>query len=152
MDKAFQHAAQVFRQQAPNLTHTQAVQRLYRKGLKTLGSWAVDRQVFLEEAAKMRDEFEANRNVDPASMHAARLLEAAEDRLFDYSHPDRYCTPWMPGGSKFMRNPPVPLSVAFPDGVPPEKDVGTINVDMTPVRPGEEKRSLLVDFGKKNVE
>ena len=28
----------------------------------------------------------------------------------------------------------------------------TINVDFTPVRPGEEKRSVLIDFGKKNME
>ena len=148
-DKTFRVVAAATRQAAPNLTHVQRVQRLYRKGLKLLGSWAVDRNVWLDEAGELRQQFEANRAIDPASKQAASLIEAGEKWMYERSHPDRYCTPWMPGGSKFMRNPPPPFSICddVPEGATP-----WINVDMTPVRPGEEKRSLLVDFGKKNME
>jgi hypothetical protein len=55
----------------------------------------------------------------------------------------------MPGGSKFMRNAPVPLEAVFPDGVPPEynfasKDVNGIQVPMS-AQPGGMK-TVLVDF------
>ena len=80
---------------------------------------------------------------------AANLVIAGQEKLVEYTHPDPYCFPYMPGGSKFMRNPPPPFSICddVPEGATP-----WINVDMTPVRPGEEKRSVLVDFGKKNME
>jgi hypothetical protein len=42
---------------------------------------------------------------------AANLVAAAQDKLVDYTHPDPYCQPYMPGGSKFMRNPPPPTEV-----------------------------------------
>jgi hypothetical protein len=31
-----------------------------------------------------------------------------------------WTNPYMPGGSKFMRNPPPPLRAIFPDGIPSE--------------------------------
>ena len=42
------------------MTHSQAVCALYRKTLKTLGSWCVDREVFLDEATRIQGLFRAN--------------------------------------------------------------------------------------------
>ena len=40
-----------------------------------------------------------------------RLVREAEEKLVEYTHPDPYVIPYMPGGSKFMRNPPPPFEV-----------------------------------------
>ena len=107
MNNGFKVAQSVARMGPETLTHTQKVQRLYRHGLKTLGSWAIDRNVFLNEADVMRAAFESNR----ASGRGASLLAQGEEKLFDFTHSDPYCQPYMPGGSKFMRNPPPPTEV-----------------------------------------
>jgi hypothetical protein len=40
----------------------------------------------------------------------------------------------MPGGTSFMRNPPLPLSVCYPDGLPEGvEDLPELNIDMTQV-------------------
>lgn len=49
------------------------VARLYRHALKTLDSWAIDRNIFNEEATKIRAQFDANRGVSAAA--ASRLLQ-----------------------------------------------------------------------------
>jgi hypothetical protein len=72
-------------------------------------------------------------------------------------HPDPYCLPIMPGGSKFMRNPPLPMSVCFPDGnLPPDAPRYEINPDFSVSRGPETGRNavgtVLVDFSKKNME
>jgi hypothetical protein len=62
----------------------------------------------------------------------------------------------MPGGSLFMRNPPLPLSVCYPHGLPEgiEHDflTGELNVDMTKLYPGEKAAAgrVLVDSANKN--
>ncbi len=57
----------------------------------------------------------------------------------------------MPGGTKFMRNPPPPLEAVFPDGVPEDvaHHVQPVHADKVPLqfRPDGDKR--LVDFGRK---
>ena len=52
----------------------------------------------------------------------------------------------------FMRNPPIPLEVVYPNGIPEGTNLATVNIDMVPeaIRPAHE--SGLVDFSKKNVE
>lgn len=76
--------------------------------------------------------------------------------LFEFTHPDPYCVAYMPGGSLFMRNPPVPLEICFPDGnYPADAPDYTFNPDMTISRPETGKSavgSVLVDFSKKNME
>lgn len=49
---------------------------------------------------------------------AARLLRETKERLQACSHPDPYIHKDMPGGTSFMRNPALPLSVVYPHGVP----------------------------------
>jgi NADH dehydrogenase (ubiquinone) 1 beta subcomplex subunit 9 len=127
---------------------------LYRNSLRTLLSWAVDRDIFNEEATKLRSRFDTSRGVSAAA--ASRLLREGEDELFANVHPDPYRVPCSPGGSKFMRNPPPPMSVCFPDGnLPHDAPRYEINPDWS-LSSKETGRNatgtVLVDFSKKNME
>ena len=128
---------------------------MYRHSLKTLLSWAVDRDVFNEAATRIRQRFDSNRGQNAAA--ASRLLKEGQDELFDYMHPDPYVIPTMPGGSKFMRNPPLPMSVCFPDGedLPPDAPQYEVNPDWSLATPENGRNAtgtVLVDFYKKNME
>ncbi|KAL7536632.1 hypothetical protein ACHAXR_010919 [Thalassiosira sp. AJA248-18] len=154
MNAAFREAANQARQKPVKLTHNQEVARLYRKSLKMLSSWVIDREIFLDEATKMRSRFDAERGCSNAK--AVRLMKEGKAELFEFTHPDPYCVPYMPGGSLFMRNPPPPLEICFPDGdIPADAPKHTMNPDMTICRPETGKSAVggvLVDFGKKNME
>mmetsp|Transcript_5357 Transcript_5357/g.8932 ORF Transcript_5357/g.8932 Transcript_5357/m.8932 type:complete len:155 (-) Transcript_5357:246-710(-) len=154
MNQAFREAANQIRQKPVKLTHNQEVARLYRKSLKTLCSWVIDRDCFLERATELRGRFDAERGCSNA--RGVRLLREAKAELFEFTHPDPYCVPYMPGGSLFMRNPPPPLEICFPDGdYPADAPKHTMNPDMTICRPETGKSAVggvLVDFGKKNME
>ena len=78
---------------------------LYRTSLKQLLSWVVSREVFYEEASKIRSEFEQNKAVSDTAENE-RLLKEGEAKLKAYEHPDPYIVPYRPGGSMFARNPP----------------------------------------------
>lgn len=60
-----------------------------------------------------------------------------------------WINPYMPGGSKFMRNPPPPLRAIFPEGIPAEyniapKDINGIQVPMSATPNG--MQTVLVDL------
>lgn len=114
----------------------------------------IHRDTFLEEATSLRARFDSNRGVNPAA--ANRLLEEGEDELFHNTHPDPYTVPYMPGGSLFMRNPPLPMEVCFPDGdLPADAPMYSLNPDMTMSKPETGKSAtgpVLVDYAKKNME
>ena len=82
--------------------------------------------------------------------------QEARAELHENTHPDPYCVPFMPGGSLFMRNPPPPLSICFPDGnIPADAPDYEMNPDMSISKPETGKSAVggvLVDFGKKNME
>lgn len=59
MNKNFQHVVKHFKP-VPNLTHKQQVMRLYRHALRTSFSWCEDRDLWFEEATKIRAAFESN--------------------------------------------------------------------------------------------
>ncbi|KAK1296655.1 NADH dehydrogenase [ubiquinone] 1 beta subcomplex subunit 9 [Acorus calamus] len=86
------------------------VRILYRKALKDTLNWSVHRYMFYPEADKLRQRFEANKNVEDLDT-IDRLIEEAEVTYNKYQHPDPYIVPWAPGGSKFTRNPPPPPGV-----------------------------------------
>jgi oligopeptide transport system substrate-binding protein len=99
--------------------------------------------------AKLKESFKVT---DPAIRN--RLLREAEEELLAWTHPDNYVVPYMPGGSKFMRNPPPPLRAVFPQGVPPEyniapKDINGIQVPMSATPEGMTK--VLVNFMTKSA-
>lgn len=109
MDASFRAAATFFKRAPQQLGHKAKVVRLYRHSLKAVVSWAVDRDLVNSEASRIRGLFEENRNASPDK--AARLIREAQAQLHLYTHPDKYVVPYMPGGSKFMRNAPPALEV-----------------------------------------
>ena len=152
--------------------------RLYRASLRCLASWAVDREVFNEEGLRIQGLFRANQG---ASMGAAkRLVREANEHLFSLTHPvrpmpklcpqtlpssrilskwpalfqDKYIPAYMPGGSLFMRNPPLPLSVCYPGGLPAGVEpLKELNPDMTYLVAGEKAAAgrVLVDSAGKTM-
>ena len=70
------------------LTHTQRVTRLYRRSLKHLLSWCIDRSVWRQEALKLRDRFDAAKDVGMPT--AAQLLEDGEREFRINRHPEPY--------------------------------------------------------------
>ena len=80
---------------------------------------------------KIRARFEANRNMtDP--MQIETTLRAGEAEFQKWRHPDPYTTPYLFGGSRYMRNPPMPadgsISMAFDFG----REAGTWDPRDTP--------------------
>ena len=67
MNKTFREVVARFAAPQENLSHKQVITRLYKKSLKTLESWAIDRRLWNEEACKIRAEFDKNKNLDPNS-------------------------------------------------------------------------------------
>lgn len=51
----------------PSLTHKQVVTRLYRRSLKLMMSYAVNTDLIVEEAGRIRAEFEKHRNLPTES-------------------------------------------------------------------------------------
>eukprot|EP00619_Florenciella_sp_RCC1007_P003367 CAMPEP_0205903294 /NCGR_PEP_ID=MMETSP1325-20131115/1_1 /ASSEMBLY_ACC=CAM_ASM_000708 /TAXON_ID=236786 /ORGANISM="Florenciella sp., Strain RCC1007" /LENGTH=185 /DNA_ID=CAMNT_0053268925 /DNA_START=26 /DNA_END=583 /DNA_ORIENTATION=+ len=152
MNASFRGALEHYLVPRREVTHSQAVCGLYRKCLKTLGSWCVDREVFNEEATRVQQLFRANANLSEGQ--GAVLLKDGVEELAKYTHPDKYIHAYLPGGSLYMRNPPLPLSVCYPDGIPEGVTPPTIvNADMSPVRPGEKADSgrVLVDASAKTM-
>ncbi|OQR96910.1 hypothetical protein THRCLA_21974 [Thraustotheca clavata] len=152
LNHAFLQAALSVRGATPSLSHKQQVTRLYKRSLKLLDSWVIDRRLWNEEATLIRAQFNANMHVSQTA--AERLIRDAQAKLNDYTHPDPYVVVHMPGGSKFMRNPPLPLEVCFPDGIIPDdvevSPLKAINIDTTPYREDELKETVLVDFTTKS--
>ncbi len=109
MEPGFKAAANFYKRAPRQLGHKATVVQLYRHSLKAVVSWGVDRDLINREASRVRGLFEENRHATPDV--SARLIREASDKLFELTHPDKYVVPYMPGGSKFMRNAPPPLEV-----------------------------------------
>jgi len=93
-------------------------------------------------------EFDQNKNLKYGSPELNSVLDRANAKLLALSHPDDYVSPYMPGGSKFMRNNPMPLEYQYPDGIPEGVDQRTVNFDQTPYRK-EDPPFNFVDFANK---
>ena len=55
---------QAFYRAPQTLTHAQRVTRLYRQALRTLDSWACDREIYLTRGEELRARFESNKHAD----------------------------------------------------------------------------------------
>ncbi|EJT75325.1 LYR family protein [Gaeumannomyces tritici R3-111a-1] len=94
----------------------QAALSLYRRSLKLSLDWAVHRHLWRGQALYIRSLFEANKSIkEPRQIRA--LLKETETLLDTWKHPDPFCHPTAPGGSKFERNLPPPRT----DPPPPLK-------------------------------
>ena len=110
------------------LTHAQRVTRLYRQSLRVLNSWSIERDDWCMEAEKIRAQFDAIKTKDAG----VSALVAGEKKLAEYAHPDPYVVAYMPGGTKFMRNPTPAPEIQYPYGdIPREAYTGT-NTPMWP--------------------
>lgn len=153
MNSSFQRIANEFLGPKPVLSHKQQITRMYKYALRLSLSWAVDRQVWHAEATEIRKALDSHKHLSPDSGLAKRLVREMEEKLEHFQHPELYVIPWMPGGSKFMRNPPLPLHVCF-DGqeIPQDALVSPIkehNIDMTPM---PVKKKVLVNFVTKQYQ
>merc|ERR1712188_147949 len=90
--------------------HRVKVMRLYRQALKTMMSWAVQRELIYQKMGEIRAEFEANKDV-PTIAEAEGLIQAGHKKLEEYAHPDPYIVPYYIGGSMYARNPPFPKEI-----------------------------------------
>ena len=121
--------------------------------LRNLSAWVESREVWNEEATKIRREFNANKSIPADSAKVARLIREATERLSKQTHPDPYISPYMPGGSLFMRNPAIPLEALYPDGIPEGMSRRRMNVDMSNIpddQPWADK--ALVDSASKTYQ
>mmetsp|Transcript_23287 Transcript_23287/g.41175 ORF Transcript_23287/g.41175 Transcript_23287/m.41175 type:complete len:152 (-) Transcript_23287:57-512(-) len=148
MNAAFKEVyAQASRRQEL-LTHKQRVVRLYKAGLKALVSWTMNRDILNEEATKLRARFDA---VKTPEQGAAMLLQG-EKELADRTHPDPYVLAYMPGGTKFMRNPVPHPKLQYPDGIPEDAVTGTrtpVWPDMVPITWRPHMDNWIIDPSKK---
>ena len=117
--------------------------------MRNLTSWVESRDLWNDEATKVRAQFNRNMAVDGAT--AARLMREGAEALAAQTHPDNYIHAAMPGGSLFMRNPAIPLEAMYPDGVPAGKSKRRFNVDYSNVPDDQEYADdVLVDSSSKS--
>mmetsp|Transcript_19520 Transcript_19520/g.58993 ORF Transcript_19520/g.58993 Transcript_19520/m.58993 type:complete len:107 (-) Transcript_19520:1547-1867(-) len=80
---------------------------LYRHTLKNVISWCVRRDIFWEEAERIRGLFEKNAHVKESQVIDG-LLRKGEAELYKHIHPDPIIVPYFYGGTMYQRNPPFP--------------------------------------------
>eukprot|EP00948_MAST-09A_sp_MAST-9A-sp1_P003412 g3412.t1 len=150
MNTAFREALAFHsRKTVPQLSHKQTVTRLYKRSLKVCMSWYIDRDLFLDKSEELRARFESHRSLNPDSAACRRVLREAEDELQEWLHPDPYVRCYMPGGTSFMRNSPIPLEVVYDQhegGIPQEvlDETDFVHVDQIPrsLRPVEDRNNI----------
>lgn len=67
MNRAFREVTAAYQHGTGPLTHAQVVTRMYRQALKLCMDWTVTRSLFLREAAAIRAEFDAHKDLHPDS-------------------------------------------------------------------------------------
>ena len=160
MNKSFREAlAYHSRKTTETLTHVQTVQRLYRRALRTCFNWYIDRDLFNDKSEEIRQQFEANRNVEVDSSTCKRLIRETEEELQSWLHPDPYTRNYLPGGTSFMRNTPMPLELVYSehkDGIPQEvlDETDFVHADQVPIssRPVKDRNNVdnfVVDYAGK---
>ncbi|KAM7297015.1 NADH dehydrogenase [ubiquinone] 1 beta subcomplex subunit 9 [Ixodes scapularis] len=83
---------------------------LYKRALRNLEAWCVERDDYRIQAVELRERFENYRHIKDMRI-AKELLDQGEEELFEKAHPQLYHPPHGPGGVAYGRN------VASPDWV-----------------------------------
>ena len=71
------------------LSQAQRVTRLYRRSLKHLLSWAIDRPLWREKALELRARFDAGKDIQDRA-RSLKLLADGEKEFLLYEHPQPY--------------------------------------------------------------
>jgi len=91
------------------VSHTRRVCSLYKKCLRNLQCWYVDRAVWRYHATVLRADFQQNRD-EKDMIKAVRLVEEAEQELYQKQHYLPIVFPTSPGGVAHERNIVIPDS------------------------------------------
>lgn len=109
------HFAEVFDYVYPvvkeQLSHQQTVTRLYRNILRTNLDFSVTREQYISKCQATHDLFRENQHVPKTQ--AKGLIEEGLIWLRENVHPKPYTRNYMPGGSKYMRNPTPPVELQY---------------------------------------
>ncbi|PIK53892.1 putative NADH dehydrogenase [Apostichopus japonicus] len=92
---------------SPLLTQQQRVLRLYKKAVRHLQCWYVDRVEFRYQAVLLRARFDEQKN-EKDMKAAVRCLEAGEKEFWERQHPQPYIFIDSSGGTRYERNIPSP--------------------------------------------
>eukprot|EP01034_Spumella_vulgaris_P024813 gene24813-31195_t len=130
MNRTFQEVAKFYKPE-PVLSHRSQVLRMYRKSLRLIMSWSEDRDIFNDKADEIRAEFTANKHHPADGGITQRLMREGRERLAQQHHPDPYIVNYMPGGTLFMRNSPLPMEALYPEGIPAHVSKRRVNIDFS---------------------
>jgi NADH dehydrogenase (ubiquinone) 1 beta subcomplex subunit 9 len=89
------------------------------------------RDTFHDKVDILRSRFDEHFLLPPDSAKTARLVREGYEELERRRDPDPYLTPFMPGGTMFMRNPPPPLESLYPEGIPEGVSRRRVNIDFS---------------------
>ncbi|KAG0429614.1 hypothetical protein HPB47_023440, partial [Ixodes persulcatus] len=75
---------------------------LYKRALRNLEAWCVERDDYRIKAVELRERFENYRHIKDMRI-AKELLDQGEEELFESAHPQLYHPPHGPGGVAYGR-------------------------------------------------
>ncbi|CAN7939266.1 unnamed protein product [Ixodes hexagonus] len=84
------------------VSHKFQVCSLYKRALRNLEAWCVERDDYRIQAVELRERFENYRHIKDLRI-AKDLLEKGEEELFEKAHPQLYHPPLGPGGVAYGR-------------------------------------------------
>jgi len=89
------------------VSHRERVCSLYKKTLRLIEAYVVDRPEYRYRAVIMRHRFDCNKNIQDMRV-AKKMVEDGEEQLFLNQHPIPFQYQYSPGGSAYDREPPSP--------------------------------------------
>jgi len=87
------------------ISHRERVCSLYKKSLRTIESYLNHRQEYRYRAVLLRARFDENKDILDMRK-AVEVVQAGEEKLWEYQHPIPFQYQYSPGGSAYNRNPP----------------------------------------------
>lgn len=136
MNKTFQQVYDFcYKRAKEEVTHKQRVTRLYRALLKNEQHWNIARENYMNRCQEIHDKFRETQFLSEEEGKA--LIQKGDAHLLSLRHPDPYKICWMPGGSKFMRNPTPPVELQYRgEEIPDSAYTGTntpMHLDSIPI-------------------
>ncbi|KAL1431896.1 hypothetical protein MTO96_013983 [Rhipicephalus appendiculatus] len=89
------------------VSHKFQVCSLYKRALRAIEAWSIERDEFRMDAVRMRQRFETYRHIKDLRI-AKEILEKGEEELFQYEHPYPLHYALAPQGVAYGREQPSP--------------------------------------------